>query len=151
MSNYTIYWLQKEIVEQLVSTFQSKIQKEFVNPLINKFVKEIIMTAKNDYREFNLEHAKKGAPLKLRSGMPARILATDIKKDMGYEIAVVVQDTPRGREYVVTRTIDGSFSSAGISSNDLVMAPVFYIGETPIYFGDKVEYSSCIERIWSRF
>ena len=76
-------------------------------------------------KPFDLEKAKKGAPVCTRSGKKARILTFDADTEEGYNI-VALEENEDGFEEVVTVDNNGSFTHGkDKAEEDLFMAPVY--------------------------
>ena len=76
-------------------------------------------------KPFDLEKAKKGAPVCTRSGKKARILAFDADTEEGYNI-VALEENEDGFDEVVTVDNNGSFTHGkDEAQEDLFMAPVY--------------------------
>ena len=92
-------------------------------------------------KEFNVEHAKQGAPYCQRNGLAARIGIWDSKSS--YPLVGVAAHSLGYLEY------SSSWSSVGVSSRidmgtDLVMLPLGYCDGRPVFVGDELIYNRAI-------
>lgn len=92
------------------------------------------MTSKNDYREFNLEHAKAGAPVIQKDGVMVEIIKFNAKNDRPLVIIKSLVD----EDIVSQRRLDGKSYSEVSQESDLVMAPLGYIDGKPVFTGDRI-------------
>lgn len=97
------------------------------------------------YREFNIDHAKKGAPVGLLSGKPLHILTWDMN-----DSTIVGLVTINSKEYIEYFTYQGkdpaeeTCRAYGLEDKDceeyekLVMVPLFFCQEKPVFSDDKL-------------
>lgn len=82
-------------------------------------------------KPFNLEEALSGKPICTRKGLPARILATDLKgRTQPIVVAILSED---GCEYVRNYAKDGKLFSTLETEDDLVMTSQKRTGWINIY------------------
>lgn len=100
-----------------------------------------------DFKPFNLEHAKAGVPVGLSDGRSCRILCFDRKEDRDDRcIILLIKDTIYQREHVIDATNTGIVCCNG---GDLVMLPLGYIEDRPVFVGDVVQWN--IDKIDSKW
>ena len=89
------------------------------------------------YKEFNLEHAKAGAPYAQRNGLAARIGIWDRHHD-DYKL-VGVYTSSNGTEIATSWSDTGDYLAAETgNANDLVMLPLGYCESRPVFVGDEI-------------
>lgn len=98
---------------------------------------------KNEYtndctilRPFDLEAAKRGEPICLADGRPAKFLAHEQGHPYLKEWSVIVL----GPVSVLTHREDGQRWREEPSRHDLRMAPLFWLEGKPVYKGDKLKH-----------
>lgn len=82
-------------------------------------------------KPFNLEEALAGKPICTKSGLPARILDTNLKGRKRCVVAAILYND--GCEYTKQYFTDGKEFSPVESCNDLVMASEEHVGWINIY------------------
>jgi hypothetical protein len=88
------------------------------------------------YKEFNLEHARAGAPYCQRNGLSACIGIWDVKGN--YQLAGV-KSCDNKIEVSSSWTNDGRFhKDATVYADDLVMLPLGYCEGKPVFVGDEI-------------
>ena len=85
-------------------------------------------------KEFNLEHAKAGAPYSQQSGRPARITAWDRKCGNGFSLAGLCSQLDGHTENPETWMPNGI--AASFPYQNLVMLPLGFVGDKPVHVGD---------------
>lgn len=91
----------------------------------------------NETRPFNVEHAKAGAPYSTRKGQQVRILAYDMKVSDKYSLAALIRN---GDMEYFSRYNDKGANVSGYEP--LVMTPLAYIEDKPVFVGDELEWST---------
>jgi hypothetical protein len=105
----------------------------------------------NDYKPFNLDHAKAGAKIGVLIGsgtvLPARLVSTDFRKD---QLVVIVTEPESRREGPYWRNENlYVFGTSGVYVPlRLVMLPIGYINDTPVYVGDRYQYAGKSQDTW---
>lgn len=109
-------------------------------------------------KPFDLEKAKKGAPVCTRSGKKARILAFDANHEEGYNI-VALEENEDGFEEVITVDNNGSFTHGkDEAEEDLFMKEIvgycaLFKDSKGVIFAENVypEFEPCQRKIESRY
>jgi hypothetical protein len=87
-------------------------------------------------KEFNVQHAKAGAPYAQRNGLAARIGIWNSNHPNG--TMLVGTQTIQGYEHSCSWEANGN-NPNGTKSNDLVMLPLGYCEDKPVFVGDELE------------
>jgi hypothetical protein len=86
-------------------------------------------------KEFNVEHAKQGAPYCQRNGLAARIGIWDVSSKF-YPLSGVRSTSKE--EIVCSWTEEGGSTTQGKSCCDLVMLPLGYCEGKPVFVDDEL-------------
>lgn len=92
-----------------------------------------------DHKPFNLDHAKAGAPVVTRAGLPVRICCFDVKATHFILLSLVT--TKENLEEPLTSDRHGcELNSTYPGQDDLLMAPLGYVDGKPVFWGDSIQY-----------
>lgn len=102
---------------------------------------EIDPNETQNYRPFNYDQARQGAPVRLRDeGSSVRILCWDMEHNLTPIVALVRGNKDVAKEMTICYDKDGNVHAPKSypSPKDLVMAPVGIVDGTPVFWGDKI-------------